>query len=876
MMSKQFFKANFSLAIFSLLLVSLNIAPQNSIGNLPPQVINQLKSMTPNQLQDFADNYNIQLPQNTYQDISKTKLGEKGERIEKFSDNKDFFDSPQDNLLIDDAVTKTKRFGLSFFDQEISTFAPVDDVSVPDNYILGVGDSMVIQMMGTTNELYNLKIARDGTIFIKSLGVISVAGLSMKQAVEMIEQRVANELFGSTVSINLGKLKAINIFLTGEIKNPGMYSVSSLTSVTQALYQAGGITKLGSIRNIQVLRSGEIINTFDAYDLLIKGDSTNDIRLKSGDVVLIPPYQAIAEVKGESRRPMLYEISPGETVADLIAMSSGFAEDASLSDSVLLTKPNAGLPLKALTLDLQNQNDLKTLIGMDDTLIISKANINPRNYIEISGASHRTGLMGWQEGMKLSDVITDIDKDFPQYVDLDFSVIARKSNTFSDFTFLTFSLRDFFQNNKHQDLKLREYDHILFFSSTPNKVENIKDSNEALAGRKISLELANVVRTKDSEYLDNLSITETDLMKNKELSEKSKEFTRAKLFSPFIELIKLNASLQNPIQLVSISGAVPYPGIYPLFEDATPKDLIKAAGGLTDLAYADAIELRRMKLDYLSYSTELIELNASNENPTMTSTKLKPLDHLTVRKFTSQEQINKINLTGEFVFPGEYVISQGESIISVIERAGGFTKNAFIDGSIYLKKDVRLSEIKRLNEYSDQIKRNYSSSSLTQESTTNLNTGEFQSILDMLESVQPTGRVAIDLKNDDLEEFAVSDGDSLHIPIKSSSITVVGEVNVNNSLEYREEYTVDDYLRLSGGLTKRADEDSLYIVKANGSTMVLDKSLFRIFGRRPDIRPGDTIVVPVNIQYKDSLKNLTEVTQLIYQSMVSIAAVKGL
>ena len=352
-MTKQFFKANFSLVIFSLLLVSLNIATQNSIGNLPPQIINQLKTMTPKEQRDFADKYNIQLPLNTYQDTSEPKLGEKGEPIEKFSDNKNFFDSSQDDIPLQvDAENKIQRFGLSFFDQEISTFAPVDDVSVPDNYILGVGDSMVIQMMGTANERYSLEIARDGTIFIESLGVISVAGLSMKQAVEMIEQRVVNELFGSTVSINLGKLKAMNIFLAGEIKNPGMYSVSSLTSVTQALYQAGGITELGSIRNIQVLRSGEKINTFDAYDLLIKGDSTNDIRLKSGDVVLIPPYQAIAEVKGESRRPMLYEISPGETVADLIAMSSGFAEDASLSDSVLLTKPNAGLPLKALTLDL--------------------------------------------------------------------------------------------------------------------------------------------------------------------------------------------------------------------------------------------------------------------------------------------------------------------------------------------------------------------------------------------------------------------------------------------------------------------------------------------------------------------------------------------
>ena len=867
-MTKQFFKANYSIVIFSLLLVSLNIAPQNSIGNLSPQVINQLKTMTPKQQQDFADKYNIQLPLDTYQDTSETNLGQKGEPIERFSDNKNFFDSSQDDIPLQvDTENKIQRFGLSFFDQEISTFAPVDDVSVPDNYILGVGDSMVIQMMGTANERYNLEIARDGTIFIESLGVISVAGLSMKQAIEMIEQRVVNELFGSTVSINLGKLKAMNIFLAGEIKNPGMYSVSSLTSVTQALYQAGGITELGSIRNIQVLRNGKKINSFDAYDLLIRGDSTNDIRLKSGDVVLIPPYHAIAEVKGESRRPMLYEISPGETVADLIAMSSGFAEDASLSDSVLLTKAGPGLSLKAVTLNLLNQDDLETLIGMDDTLIISKANINPRNYIEISGASHRTGLMGWQEGMKLSDIITDVNKDFPQYVDLEFSMIVRKSDPFSDFTFMSFSLRDLFQNNKHRDLELFEYDQILFFSSTPtegNKRESALEEFDRLAKTGFNDSITN-----------DPIIDESDITNNKQLSEQSKEFTRAKLLAPFIELIKLDASAQNPMKLVSISGAVPHPGIYPLFKDATPKDLIKAAGGLSDSAYTDAVELRRQTLDNLTYSSELIELNTSN-NLDMVSTKLKPLDHLTVRTYSKQDEINTINLTGEFIFPGEYVLGNGETLSSVIERAGGFTKDAFIDGSVYLKNDVRLAEIKRLNEYSDQIKRNYSASSLTQESTSSLDINQFESILEMLESVEPSGRVAIDLLSGDLQDYQVSNGDSLYIPTKSSSISIVGEVNVSNSIEYKEEYTINDYLKLSGGLTKRADEDSLYIVKANGSTIVLDKSSFRIFGRRPDIGPGDTIVVPVNIQYKDSLQNWTAITQLIYQSMVSIAAVKGL
>jgi len=873
-MTNNFFKINFSLIIFALLIASVNIAAQNSIGNLSPQIINQLKAMTPEQQQDLAERYNIQLPLSTNKATSAPGLGQKADPIEKFSTEENFLDLPEANMpSLVDADNLIQRFGLSFFSQEISTFSPVDDVSVPDNYILGLGDSMVIQMMGTSTERYNLEIARDGTIFIESLGIISVAGLSMKQAAEMIEKRVVNELFGTTVSVNLGKLKAMNIFLAGEIRNPGMYSVSSLTSVTQALYQAGGITELGSIRNIKVLRNGKNINTFDAYDLLIKGDSTNDIRLKSGDVVLIPPYKAIAEVKGESRRPMLYEISPGETVADLIEMSSGFAENASPLDSVLLTKPSEGLPLKAMGLNLFNQNDLETILGMDDTLIIPQANLSPRNFIQINGAAYRNGLIAWQEGMKLSDIITDVKKDFPQYVDLDFSLIVRKPDVFSNLTFLSFSLKDFFQNDKHQNLELYEYDQILFFSSTP-------DDNLALSVDNIDVDdifdSGATDKILDTVDLNNTSIDDgNDFISDKLLSVQSKKFTRQKLLTPFIELIKLDSSFQNPLQLVSISGAVHYPGIYPLFKDASPKDLIKAAGGLTDLAYADAIELRRQKLDSILFSAELIELNAIKDNQAMISTKLKPLDHLTVRSYSQRDVSNKVVLSGEFNFPGEYIVGRNESISSLIERAGGFTKDAFVAGSVFLKKSVENAENERLEVYSNQIKRNFSSSSLTQENPT-MALDQIDSILAMLKSVKPTGRVVIDLTSQDLQDYRVDDGDTLYIPAKVSTVSVVGEVNVINSLEYKDEYTIVDYLRLSGGLTKRADENNLYIVKPNGSTIVLAKNNWRIFGRRPDIGPGDTIVVPVNIQYKDSLENWTEITQLIYQSMVSIAAVKGL
>jgi len=873
-MIKLILKVNFFVIIISLL-VSFNIGAQSYIDRLPTQIVNQLKSMTPEQQIEFARINNIDLPSAGDQPENYNKLGMKGEPLEKlFVDRGDtesaiFFDTFSPSIK-----EKPERFGLSFFSQEISTFSPVDDVLVPDNYVLGVGDTLVMQMMGTSTGRYDLEIARDGTIFIESLGVISIAGLSLNQAVELIESRVANELFGTRVSINLGKLKAMNIFLAGEVRYPGMYSVSSLATITQSLYQAGGISKLGSLRNIQILRNGKNINTFDAYDLLIKGDSTNDIRLKSGDVVLVPPYKSIAEVRGESRRPMLYETISGETLGDLINMSSGFSENASITETVLLTKKGAGLPQRAITLNLLEESDLNTLIGINDILIIPKANISPRNYVEISGAAHRTGLIGWHKGMSLKDIVGDARKDFPDYIDLDFSLIVRKPDPFSNMTFLNFSLRDLFQDGGYGDIELLEYDHILFFSSTPEMIDPV-DLNAEINNPNSSLNTQMISTTNfvNNTFLEN---EEDPLFSNKMLSKASEDFTRSSLMKPFIELIKLESSSQNLSRLVSIMGAVKHPGIYPLFEGASANDLVNAAGGFLQNAYTSSIELRRQRLENMIYNFESLELSADQSAQSLISTKLKPLDHITVRKYSGTDSLKTITLSGEFVFPGVYALSPGESILSVIERAGGFTDNAFVEGSVYLKELVRLSELKRIQEYSNQIKRNFSSSSLTQENTSAAVLDDINSIIELLESVKPSGRVGIDLNSEDMRNFKVGNDDRLFIPSKPSTVSIVGEVNVPNSIEYDEKYSIEDYLRLSGGLTKRAGEDNIYILRANGLTEVLDKSAFRLFGRKPKLKPGDTLIVPINIQYRDSLTNWTQVTQLIYQSMVSIAAVKGL
>ena len=893
--------------------------------NISPQALKQLEGMSASQKKSIARQYGISNDGPSTESAYDYLLGEDTTQLNNdgFNENTNQYDDQALQLkktsLTQDNIEEPKRFGLSFFDQDISTFSPVDNLSVPDNYILGIGDSLVIRMTGSSYMQFNQQIQRDGTIFIENLGSISLAGLTIETASNIINVKASNELFGSEFLISLGKLRAINIFLAGEVKNPGMYSVSSLTTVTQALYQAGGLTDLSSLRSIKVLRNGVTAATFDAYDLLIFGDASNDIRLNSGDVILVPPYELDIVVEGEAKRPMTYEILAGETVGDLITMSSGFSSDASPENAVLVTKRSLNQASTILPLNLLDENDLNVNLGVKDKLIIPKASLLPTNYTEVIGAANRPGLQAWYEGMKLSDLVSNIDEDFPQYVDLDFSLIVRKKDSFSDTSYIDFSLRNFFQDKEFHDFELNEFDRLIFFSSTPKKNDDIEPkrltdlmkqkcfSDSGQPNRSYNLNCSSLKEEQmfesdnsrylstDSDKLDSSSngyeikeaLNANDSWISKSESEvpqnlENYESSRTELLKPIIGLAKLKIAKDKPPKLVSVSGSVLHPGIYPLFDSASAADLIKAAGGLRDSAYEHSIELRRTELSKTGYLSSSLELDGSNKSNDLKNTLLKPLDHLTVRDNPGWAESRSVELSGEFRFPGVYMVAPGESIVSIISRAGGFTENAFVNGAVFTKAELVIQEKERMNDFANEVRKNFSSGLLTKEKERSISTvsvAEMEELLFSLSSIEPTGRVTINLNTNnraDLEQFILDDGDSLYVPPKTNFVNVIGEINRPSSHSFKEQQTVEDYLRLSGGLTKRADADKIYIIKANGSTVLLNQSLFRPFGQKPSIEPGDSIIAPLNIQYTDALTNWTQITQLVYQSMVSIAAVKGL
>jgi protein involved in polysaccharide export with SLBB domain len=201
-----------------------------------------------------------------------------------------------------------KPFGYDLFDRELSTFAPVTNVPVPSDYIVGPGDELDVQLYGNQNRFLRLIVTRDGRISFPELGPINVSGQLFTSVKSTIESRVERQLIGVHASVSMGDTRSIRVFVLGEVRQPGTYTVSGLGTITSALYAAGGVKRIGSLRRIELKRQGALVRRLDLYDMLIRGDTTDDAKLLQGDVIFIPPVGPTVSIEGQVRRPAIYEI----------------------------------------------------------------------------------------------------------------------------------------------------------------------------------------------------------------------------------------------------------------------------------------------------------------------------------------------------------------------------------------------------------------------------------------------------------------------------------------------------------------------------------------------------------------------------------------
>lgn len=928
-------------------LVALVAALPVSAVTPSPAMIAQFKNLSPAEQQRLAKQYGIELPSGISGGNSanqaepqvltpqeRTSFTERSllpmeERTKRKTDE-------QDNA-------KPERFGMSMFNSEVSTFAPIDNAPVAENYRLGPDDIVLLQLFGKKNNSEELKVSRDGSVNLPEIGPVNVNGLTVNQASELIVSKVRESMIGVDAVVTMGKLRTINIFVAGEAKTPGMFAVSALTTVTQALYVAGGVSEIGSLRDIQVKRNGESIARFDLYDLLLRGDNSGDVQLKHGDVVFVAPLKATVEATGEVKRPAIYEVKSGETIDNLLSMVGGTKAGA-YPQSVVLERFDSNNLRNLLNLDLTNAVNKQMSLRDGDVLRVSATSPRIEHQVTLVGAVVRPGQYSWQQGLRVTDLIKSFWADLHMTADLDYALIVREINDAGDVKVMQFALANAVNQPQSADnMELKPRDLVLVFNYAEQAVNrtalndylrkeikkryNTNDEMRWAASEDLSsVGFNNLVRENENRIARRASLGATDsiagqkivdaqlngsqpkramfdqtevgvsvgesalpdimqqvmlkLYYEKELLNLSASFNRTELMYPLIEKLKMQARNGTPPLLVRVSGEVKVPGEYPLVEGANLKHLITAASGLTESAYIGRAELTRAEgIDSNSNAIEVknISVNLETAFSGEENFALQSRDRLSVFPIPDWNIERAIEIRGEVKFPGRYTIQRGEMLSDLIERAGGLSRNAFMQGVVYTRESVKERERLQLKKITEQLRADIATKSLS-EAGVQTSPQDAMLMINQLENQPPVGRLVLDvpaiLAGDMTADIPVEDGDLFYIPRTDYTVSVVGEVQHASSHRFKDNMTVEDYLSLAGGLRKRADEERIYVIKANGSVVIPSaKGWFAV--KTSQLEPGDSIIVPVDTEYKDSLGLWATVTQIFYQSAVAIAALNS-
>ncbi len=732
-----------------------------------------------------------------------------------------------------------KPFGYDLFEGVPSTFAPVSDIQVPMEYIVGPGDTLTIQLYGNEPATYSLTVERDGRINFPKLGPIMVSGMTYDAARAAIEHRVNQQLIGTRVSVTMGDLRSIRVFVLGEAEKPGSYTVSGLSTMTNALFVSGGVKKIGSLRNIQLKRNGKLVTVLDLYDLLLHGDTSGDRQLMPGDVIFIPPIGSTVSVDGSVRRPAIYELKTEKSVAEAVDVAGGLAPDAD-EKRIQVERIQPSRLREMIDVDLLSKEGAATLVANGDKLRVPAIRPTLENSVQLSGFVFRPGSFEYHQGMRLSDVLGSFDELRPN-ADRHYIMIRRQ-------------------------VPPRE------------RLEVVSaDLDAALAARG---------GPDDPELQPRDQINVFDLSASREF-----------IVAPVIKDIELQATPDSPAQVVSVDGRVKAPGRYVLEPGMRISDLIRAGGSLEDAAYRGEAELTRYEvIDGKTRLTELIpvDLEAIRRGDGAANLRLKAYDLLLVKSVPQWDEPGSIVLEGEVRFPGKYPIHRGETLHSVLIRAGGFTDIAFGEGAVFTREELKEKEKAQLELLTNRFQSDLTSLSLqalassATSANPNASTGAAQGLLigqqllEQLRNTKPVGRLVIDVNQvmkslpGSLGDVVLRDGDKLSVPKKTQEITILGEVQSPTSQVFQPGLTRDDYISKSGGVTQKADRKRIYVVRANGDVVSGERSGWFRKTRSIEMRPGDTIVVPLDAERVRALPLWTAVTTIMYNIAIAVLALKNL
>ena len=688
------------------------------------------------------------------------------------------------------------QYGYSLFN---TTTQSISRLTVPSStYLVGPGDTLHVRFWGSGLDAdFTGVISKEGTLDLPKLGIVPLAGTPLGKIEKLLLQEAEKYFQGVNINVILTELRSVELYVVGEVNQPGLHLVPAFTTVLSGLVKGGGIKKSGSLRNISLFRDGSIIRHIDLYSLLLNGSRDDDVILKNGDVLFVPRIGPTAAIAGAAAQPAIYELTSEKSVADLLQLAGG-ALPQSFTLKMLLKRFNNNQEFVVSDLDSRTTDlDLTHVTIQDgDLLELQFVGAAWPQIIRLEGNVWANDVFNYRPGLQLSDILTGPELLRPDSI-TDFGLLHRYDIATTRYRVERFPLEEVLSGK--YDTALNPYDRVEILSRAQFK-------------------------------------------------------------------------MSEPIKLV---GSVWQPGEYTYTPGLTLSDLFGMAGGFKFDADKTRLDLSRQIIKDGSVLTDHQTLSAETDG----NFQLQPYDYVYVRQVKDAASFKSVSIGGEVRFPGSYRIKDGERLSDLIERAGGFTDSAYYHGAFFTSENAREIQQASIDKMIDDLEIRVQSVLAQQVHLMSTNTdaqpeAEQQALTGLvarLRNIKANGRMNITLaplasfKNSAFD-FELHTGDALTIPKQPNFVSVVGSVYSANSFLYQTKYDLEDYLNQAGGPTKTADDDNIYVLKANGEVVAASQSngMFRDFGSTP-MMPGDTIVVPEDLERIPFLKYIHDISDIVFK-----------
>jgi protein involved in polysaccharide export with SLBB domain len=754
-------------------------------------------------------------------------------------------------------------YGADLFRRVPSTFAPLDLVPVPPDYVLGPGDELRIRVWGQVNFSADVRVDRSGDVYLPQVGQVHVAGMPFSGLDAHLRSAIGRVYRNFDLTADVGQIRAIQVYLAGEARRPGVYTVSSLSTLVDALFASGGPSASGSFRHILLRRSGVQVTDFDLYSLLVRGDKSKDVSLENGDVIFIPPVGAQVAVTGSIRNPALYELRAGETLADAVADAGG-ASVVAAQARVSIERIDEHRDRYAMEV-AWDQAGLTTPLNDGDLIRVFSIIPRYQKTVTLRGNTANQGRFAWHPGMHVSDLIPDKDSLITRNYWWKRAQLGLPAPEFQPLQ----SFPDLRQPTSPTELPRQR------LVQTPTNDESTSSANSPTGQ---PYETGNS-QGNPGNYPGNYPGNNPD---------NSPGAAMAGLAGQSAASSRNLTAAQRAASASLAAGQNTYATSIP----PTERTEVGPIAPEIDWDYA-VIE----RLDAATLKTILLPFDLGKlvlQHDSSQDLALEPGDVVSIFsqgdiRVPIAQQTKFVHLEGEFVHAGVYTALPGETLRDLVQRAGGFTASAYLFGSEFSRESTRAIQQRRMDEYVQtlemQMQRgNLALASSPVTSAQDLASGTAaqsseQQLLGRLRQMRATGRVVLEFRVgssgvEALPDIALEDGDRFVVPPVPASVNVVGAVYDQNSFLFETGRRAGAYLHLSGGPTRDADRRHIFIIRADGS-VISREAESGIWGNEFDnlrMNPGDTIVVPEKTFKPSALRGILDWSQLFSQFALGAAA----